>query len=76
MNKFGEFSKGDLCFTLCRFVREVKKMNGDDYPPNTIHELVVMLQMHLNEKGVFWKLYDNVEFSTLRNVIDNTKIKE
>ena len=29
------FSEGDICYTLCRFIREVKKVNGDDYPPPT-----------------------------------------
>ena len=50
------FNKAELCFALCRFVREVKKLDSRDYPPNTVRELVIMIQMYLHENGVFWKL--------------------
>ena len=66
------FSESDLCFALCRFVREVKKLDGSEYPPNTVRELVIMIQMYLHENGVFWKLLDQAEFVALCNVVDNT----
>ena len=66
------FAMGDLCHALCRFVREVKKLDGSDYPPNTIRELVIMIQMYLHQNGIFWKLLDQQEFTALRNVVDNT----
>ena len=34
--------------------------------------MIIMVQMHLHENNVFWKLFDNAEFVTLRNVVDNT----
>ena len=68
----GQFSKADLCFAMCRFVREVKKLDGSEFPPNTIRELVVMIQMYLHENNVFWKLYNEQEFVHLKNVVDNT----
>ena len=72
LDSLGQFFKADLCFAMCRFVREVKKMDGTDFPPNTIRELVVMIQMYLHENNVFWKLYDEQEFIHLKNVVDNT----
>ena len=69
---YRNFSKVDLCFALSRFVREVKKINGNDYPPNTPRELVIMVQMYLHQNGVFWKLLDDSMFASLRNVLDNT----
>ena len=33
MNFVGQFTKADLCFSMCRFVREVKKLDGSEYPP-------------------------------------------
>ena len=66
------FTQSDLCYSMCRFVREVKKLDGSDYPPNTIRELVVMIQMFMHENGIFWKLLDNAAFLSLRNVVDNT----
>ena len=55
-------------------MREVKKLDGSEYPPNNIHELVFMIQMNLNQNNIIRKLYDNDEFSTLRNV--DTTMKE
>ena len=47
-------------------------MNGDDYPLNTVCEIIIMIQMFLHEKGLFWKLLDHPEFAKLCNVVDNT----
>ena len=69
------FSAGDLEYALCRFVREVKKIDGSDFPPNTVRELVIMVQMYLNENSINWKLLDGELFPNLCNVVDNT-IKE
>ena len=32
LNRIGEFSKADLSFSISRFMREVKKLDGSDYP--------------------------------------------
>ena len=69
------FSKHDLCFALSQFICEVKKLDGTDYPPNTVRDLVLMIQMHLYQNGLFWKLLDNEEFCELRYVLDNTMRK-
>ena len=66
------FSKYDLCYSMARFIREVRKLDGSEYPLNTVRDLVLMIQMHLHENNIFWKLLDNVEFVELRNVLDNT----
>ena len=50
----GSFTQADLCYSLSRFVREVKKMDGTDYPLNTVRELVLMVQMFLHENSIFW----------------------
>ena len=72
MNMLEQFSKHDLAFALSHFVREVKKLDGSEYPPNTVREMVIMVQMHLHQNNVFRKLFDQVEFATLQNVVDNT----
>ena len=65
--------QADLCYALSRFIGEIKKVDKSDYPPNTLKEIIVMIQMFLNEKGVYWKLLDPQchDFSALRNVVDN-----
>ena len=72
LDLLNSFQPSDICYALCRFIREVRKMDGGEYPPNTIREIIVMIQMFLHENGLYWKLLDGVEFTTLRNVVDNT----
>ena len=72
LNFVKEFSESDLCHALCRFIGEVKKLDNSDYPPNTLREIIIMIQMHLHQNGVYWKLLDQVEFQNLHNVVDNT----
>ena len=60
-----EFSESDLCYSLCRFVREVKKLDGNDYLPNTLREIVIMIQMYLHSNAVNWKLLDGNHFVSL-----------
>ena len=33
-----EVNKCDLAYSLCRFVREIKKVDGTEYPPNTLRK--------------------------------------
>ena len=72
LNDLVNLTKSDLAFSLSRFVREIKKLDNTDYPPNTLREIVIMIQMHLNQNDMFWKLLDHSEFVTLCNVLDNT----
>ena len=67
-----ELCKEDLSFALCRFIREVKKVDNTDFPPNTVHEIILMIQMHLHQNGLFWRLLDDSHFIKLHNVVDNT----
>ena len=66
-------TQADLCYMLSYFIGEIKKVDSSDYSPNTLKEIIIMIQMFLYEKGVFWKLLDpqSVNFLCLRNVVDN-----
>ena len=72
LDHLGTFTKRDLAYSLVRFVREIKKIDGSDYPPNTLREILIMIQMYLHQNDVFWKILDHAEFVTLCNVLDNT----
>ena len=63
----------DLCYSLSCFIGEIKKVDNSEYLPNTLKEIIVMIQMFLHEKGVYWKLLDqqSSEFQSLHNVVDN-----
>ena len=75
IEKLFTFSHGNFCYALCRFIREIKKVNGDDYPANTLREIVIMLQMHLHGNNIMWRLIEGEDFYQLRNVLDNTMKK-
>ena len=66
------FSPNEFNYALSCFVTEIRKVDGRDYPPNTLREIVIMIQMFLNERGIYWKLLDQNSFQGLRNVLDNT----
>ena len=72
LDMLNNFNKGDLAYALSRFVHEVTTLDGSEYPPNTIREIVVMIQMFLHENAINWKLLEGDEFMGLRNVVDNT----
>ena len=63
--------KSTLCYGLCRFITEICKINGSDFPPKTIYKMIVCIQMFLETKGLFWKLLDDKEFSQLHYTCDN-----
>ena len=72
LDHYSQIVKVELAYSLSRFLREVKRLDGKEYPPNTLRELIVMIQMFLHERGMFWKLLDDSEFRLMRNVLDNT----
>ena len=57
--------------SLCVFIAEVNKVNGEDYPGMTLYQLSVSIQKYLNEKGIDWKLVDGSNFKQYRIVLDN-----
>jgi hypothetical protein len=50
---------------------EVRKVDGTLYPPKTIRQLVLLLQMYLNENGRPVKFLSQSEFSSIPVVLDN-----
>ena len=36
-----------LTFALCRFITEVKKIDGTDFPGKTLYHIIVCMQFHL-----------------------------
>ena len=73
LDDISTLNKSFLSYGLCWFITEVKKINGSDFPPKTIYEMIVCVQMHLESKGLFWKLLDDKEddFMKLCYTCDN-----
>ena len=37
-----------------RFITEIRKMDGNDFPPKTLYQIVLCVQFHLETKGITW----------------------
>ncbi len=63
----------ELSYTLCMFVREVKKPNGDSYAPDSILYLTLGIQEYLFENGrmenIFTDFYYEPFTSALHEVV-------
>ncbi|KAL5006842.1 hypothetical protein ScPMuIL_015648 [Solemya velum] len=55
-----------------RFITEVKKFDGNEFPPKTLLEIIVAIQKHLEIDGKPLKLLRDTRFSELPAVLDAT----
>ena len=61
-----------LNFAFCRFVVEVKKVDGSEFPAKTLYDIIICVQFHLELQGLTWKLLNDDVFSDLKFTLDNT----
>ena len=61
----------NLVFALVRFLTEVKKVDGSDFPGKTLYEILICLQFHLETIGIYWKLLRDETFSDVKYTLDN-----
>ena len=68
----------ELNFTLCMFVKEVKKPNGDPYAPDSIFYLTLGIQEYLFENSridnIFTDQYYETFTSALHEVVNDFKL--
>ncbi len=65
-----------MCDTLCMFVLEIWKQNGEEYPHETLYEIVLSLQNYLAMNGRTVKLLDNNSFVKPCNTVDKDRSKD
>ena len=56
---------------LCKFITEVKKLDGSEFPAKTLYDIVICLQFHLETLGLMWKLLSDDIFKDVRFMLDN-----
>ena len=62
----------ELCFWLSKFVYEVRKKGGEEYPPNTIYHLCVGIQKHLRNTGLpGLELFKSPNFKLFNDALDS-----
>ena len=70
-----EMTTDEMCYAMIRFVLEVRKQNGEEYPSNTLYEMIIAIQLYLSIKGVDVKFLKDECFKPLSNTLD-TRMKE
>ena len=61
----------DFVYGVSRFITEVKKVNGEQFPAKTLYEIVLCIQFHLEGRGLIWKILADDRFSDLKFTLDN-----
>ena len=64
-----------LVFGMRRFITEIRKIDGDEYPPKTLYQIVLCMQFHLETKGITWRLLEDEVFKELKFTLDNVMKK-
>ena len=60
-----------LVHGMCRFITEIKKVNGEQFPAKTLYEIALCVQFHLEGRGLMWKLLSDEKFRDLKYTLDN-----
>ncbi len=71
LNNVKQISKGNLAFSLCAFISEVKKKDGTEFPGTTLYQIIVCIQFFLQKHGIDWKILDDTDFVCLCFTLDN-----
>ena len=64
-------TEDNLVFAMCRFIREIKKISGEQFPGKTLYEIIMCMQFHLESIGYMWKLLSDSLFVDLKFTLDN-----
>ena len=65
-------SAESLKFALCRFIMEVKRLDGNDFPGKMLHHLIICIQFRLECLGFVLKLVNDPAFHDVKFTLDNT----
>ena len=61
-----------LIYALCRFITEVKKVDGTDFPGKTLYDILICIQFHLECLGFAFKIINDPAFCDVKYTLDNT----
>lgn len=65
-----DMTKDEINYSLSRFVCEIKKKNGNDFPGETLHEIIICIQLFFEQRNQCYKFLSDPEFMQLRNTLD------
>ena len=64
-------SEESLVLALTRFLTEVKKIDGTDFPAKTLYEILICVQFQLEKMGFAWKLLNHEVFKDVKFSLNN-----
>ena len=71
LDDIGSITQISLKYGMCHFITEMKKIDGTEFPPHTLYDLVICIQFHLETKGFSWRLISDNVFKDLKFTLDN-----
>ncbi len=67
--------ESDLSFCLCCFINEIRRKDRGEFPSKSLYEIVLLIQFHLEKRGLMWKLVDGSDFTCVWYTLDNVMKK-
>ena len=67
----GTINKKHLNKAMCRFITKVKKVDGSNYLPKTLYDIMICVQFWFETQGLAWKLLNEDAFQYLKFTLDN-----
>ena len=61
----------ELQADLCDFIVEIRKENGEQYPPSSMYDLISGLSLYLEREHGFTNKLVSGAFRSVRNTLDN-----
>ena len=71
LDKKSTIDYDSFVFTVTRFLTEVKKLDGTEFPGKTLYDITICLQFHLESTGIGWKLLNKQYFRDIKFTLDN-----
>ena len=71
LNDVMTITEENAIYTLVCFLTEVKKLDGSDFPPRTLYDILICVQFHLENLGFGWRLLIDDTFKNVKFTLDN-----
>ena len=67
----GNLTQECLKVALCKFLTEVKCLDGEDFPARTMYDIMICMQFWLESNGLSRKLISDEAFADVKYTLDN-----
>ena len=71
LNDVTSITESSVIFAVCRFITEVRKVDGSDFPSKTLYDIVICLHFFLEQLGFTYKLLSDDMFTRIQFTLDN-----